>query len=98
MSDYVISKRAIADLDEIWVYTASTWSESKADKYYEQLRTAIRNLHDLPEFLSQGYDSIKEGLCGYKVGHHIIFFKRNSDGTIYVERILHERMDYPQHL
>lgn len=35
---------------------------------------------------------------GFKVGHHIIFYKKHSDGSIWMDRILHEKMDYQRHL
>ena len=31
---YVISKKAISDLEEIWLYTAEEWSIEQADRYY----------------------------------------------------------------
>lgn len=88
-----VSKKAIADLDDIWVYTADAWSVDQASKYYLQIINAIRNLTNLPDYLVRKYDSVKEGLYGYHVGHHIIFYKKKDDSTIWVDRILHERMD-----
>ena len=71
-----VSKKAIADLDDIWVYTADAWSVDQASKYYLQIINAIRNLTNLPDYLIRKYDSVKEGLYGYHVGHHIIFYKK----------------------
>ena len=88
-----VSKKAIADLDDIWVYTADAWSVDQASKYYLQIINAIRNLTNLPDYLIRKYDSVKEGLYGYHVGHHIICYKKKDDSTIWVDRILHERMD-----
>ncbi|MBP3257945.1 MAG: hypothetical protein J6M23_08145 [Bacteroidales bacterium] len=34
----------------------------------------------------------------YRVGHHIIFFKKHDDGSVWVDRVLHEKMDYQRHL
>ena len=31
---FVISKRAISDLEEIWLYTVEKWSIEQADRYY----------------------------------------------------------------
>ena len=52
----------------------------------------------LPVSLEKRYDVIKPGLFGLKVGHHIIFYKKGNNGSISVDRILHERMDYQRHL
>jgi toxin ParE1/3/4 len=55
-------------------------------------------LHSLPAFLEIKYDTIKPGLLGHKVGHHILLYKKHDDGSIWIDRILHERMDYQRHL
>ncbi|HTE33677.1 MAG TPA: type II toxin-antitoxin system RelE/ParE family toxin [Chryseolinea sp.] len=32
---YTISKKAIPDLEEIWLYTVQNWSIEQADRYYD---------------------------------------------------------------
>ena len=98
MAKIRLSRKAIADLDGIWDYTAQTWSEEQADIYYRQIYTTIQELHSLPVSLEKAYDVIKPGLFGYKIGHHIVFYKKQKDGSIWVDRILHEKMDYQRHL
>ena len=44
MAKYHISRKAIADLDSIWEYTAKEWSEQQASEYYRQLYFSIQNL------------------------------------------------------
>ena len=34
---YRISQKAISDLEEIWLYSCTTWSKEQADRYYELL-------------------------------------------------------------
>lgn len=98
MAKIRLSRKAIADLDGIWDYTAQTWSEEQAIIYYRQIYGAIQGLNNLPVFLEKRYDVIKPGLFGLKVGHHIIFYKKGNNGSISVDRILHERMDYQRQL
>ena len=98
MSDYKISRKAIADLDAIYRYTRQEWSEEQAAKYYTELYTAIKSLPNLPTFIVRNYSSVRLGLLGLYVGRHIIFYRKHSDGTIWVDRILHERMDFARHL
>ena len=98
MAKIRLSRKAIADLDGIWDYTVETWSEDQAVVYYRQIYSAIQSLNGIPVFLEKAYDIIKPGLLGYKVGHHIIFYKKSVDGSIWVDRILHEKMDYLRHL
>lgn len=98
MAKIRLSRKAIADLDGIWDYTAQTWSEDQAVIYYRQIYSAIQRLNSLPVFLERAYDVVKSGLFGFKVGHHIVFYKKGNDGSISVDRILHEKMDYQRHL
>ena len=98
MGKYSISRKAIADLDSIWDYTIERWSEEQANRYYQQISLSIQCLSNLPDFAVQEYTTIQPGLFGYHVGHHIIFFKRKEDGSIWVDRILHEMMDFQKHL
>ena len=98
MAKIRLSRKAIADLDGIWDYTVETWSEEQAVVYYRQIYTSIQGLDSLPVFLEKTYDVIKPGLIGFKVGHHIVFYKKHKDVSIWVDRILHEKMDYQRHL
>ena len=98
MAKIRLSRKAIADLDGIWDYTAQSWSEEQAVIYYRHIYGAIHGLNNLPVFLEKRYDVIKSGLWGFKVGHHIIFYKKGKKGSISVDRILHEKMDYQRHL
>ena len=98
MAKIRLSRKAIADLDSIWDYTVEIWSEEQAVIYYRQIYTAIQGLNNLPVLLEKRYDVIKPGLFGFKVGHHIIFYKKGNNGSISVDRILHEKMDYQRHL
>ena len=98
MAKIRLSRKAIADLDGIWEYTVQTWSEDQAVVYYRQIYNAIQSLDSIPLFLEKKYDIVKPGVLGYRVGHHVIFYKRDKDGTISVDRILHERMDYQRQL
>ena len=98
MAKIRLSRKAIADLDSIWDYTVETWSEEQAVIYYRQIYGAIQGLNNLPVFLEKRYDVIKSGLWGFKVGHHIIFYKKGDNGSISVDRILHEKMDFPRHI
>ena len=37
MADYILTNKAIEDLSTIWDYSFEVWSESQADKYYQEL-------------------------------------------------------------
>ena len=98
MAKIRLSRKAITDLDSIWDYTVETWSEEQAVIYYRQIYSTIQGLNSLPAFLEIDYNIIKPGLFGFKVGHHIVFYKKHKDGSIWVDRVLHEKMDYQRHV
>ena len=87
MAKYGISKKAVEDLDSIWNYTAQTWSEEQAVKYYNDIRDAIIVLANLPEYLGRSVEEIKPGLMGFHVGHHIVFDAKRNDGSVWRYRI-----------
>lgn len=88
------SNMAVEDLTAIWNYTEEKWSEQQADSYYEQLIAASRRIANEP-FLpgSKKYDHIEAGLCGFKIHKHILFYRVIDEQSIFIVRILHERMD-----
>ncbi len=92
MADYVLSRKAVKDLVEIWQYTRNTWSEIQADKYYELLTGAFTTLGK-NSALGKTYEEIHGGLLGIRVGQHIIFYRKSKMKRIQIIRILHVRMD-----
>jgi toxin ParE1/3/4 len=46
---YRLTPRARADLEEIWVYTADTWSSAQVDRYLAGLAKTFELLADMPE-------------------------------------------------
>ncbi|MGB3183546.1 MAG: type II toxin-antitoxin system RelE/ParE family toxin [Cyclobacteriaceae bacterium] len=92
MADYKLTNKAIEDLNEIWNYTYDKWSEDQADQYYKMILSKCQVLADSPG-LGKNYNDIIEGLCGFRVSKHIIFYRINAAQPIEITRILHKRMD-----
>ena len=97
MGDYRLRPRALEDLDNIWDYTVEAWSVEQAERYSRALDTCFRSLADNP-MLGLRCDAIREGYWRIKQGRHVVFFRRSLDGTVVVERILHDRMVPARHL
>lgn len=93
---YVISKKAISDLEGIWSYTMKKWSVEQADRYYNLIIDEIN-------FICKRIDSgksmnpIRSGYRASKVKSHLIFY-RIVEGTVEIIRILQERMDIENRL
>lgn len=96
MSRWSPSRKAQADLVEIWDYTAKQWSVTQADDYIRRIERALSEaVSGSP--LAQQMDDVRQGYWRIKSGRHMCYFVRRSDG-IRVIRILHERMDVDGHL
>jgi toxin ParE1/3/4 len=95
--NYVISEKALHDLEEIWLYTFKNWSQKQADRYYNLLVDEIEYISNHFETgISRDY--IKPGYRSSKVKSHLIFFRKNEDGIAVIIRVLHERMDIENRL
>ncbi len=91
---YRLTPLAQQDLEEIWLYTAKTWSVEQADIYYQLLIETIKKIAD-KRSIPQVSDIF--GYLKYRVGSHVIFFKKTNK-QIDVIRILHKNMDIQRHL
>ena len=92
MAKVIIRQEAINDLTDIWNYTLYEWSENQADKYYEAIKFACKEIGENP-IIGKNYTEINKRLFGLKSGKHIIFYQLISDEEVEIVRILHERMD-----
>ena len=92
MADYILTNKAIEDLSTIWDYSFEVWSESQADKYYQELISHCQKIAKNPE-IAKNYNGISNQLFGMKVNQHIIFYRVQNESFVEITRILHERMD-----
>jgi toxin ParE1/3/4 len=91
----VIKQKALLDLEEIWQYTLGNWSNNQAKKYHNLLIKEFKTIQKKP-FLGKKYEYF--GNCYFKkINSHYIFYFINEN-TIIISRILHEKMDFPQHI
>jgi toxin ParE1/3/4 len=97
MRNYIISEKAILDLENIWLYTFEKWSAEQANRYYKLL---IEEIEYIAEDYERGREAnhINHGYWMSKVKSHLIFYKLNENTTVVVIRIFHERMDIENRL
>ena len=88
---FVISKKAVSDLEEIWIYTVEKWSIEQADRYYNLV---FDEINYICKHINTGksMEHIRKDYRAAKVKSHLIFYRVVND-TIEIIRILHERMD-----
>ena len=92
MSQYVISEKAVEDINNIWIYTAENWSVAQADRYYNLIFDEIEYIANNFD-MARDFGKIRKSYKCSKVKSHLIFFKKNKMNEIEVVRVLHERMD-----
>ena len=98
MATFDITSEAKEDLYMIWDYTADTWSEQQADRYYSILVSSFNKIAADPLNIGKPFDEIVPGLRAYHVRCHMVFYATQSNERVLIVRILHEKMDYPKHL
>jgi len=93
---YVISKKAVSDLEEIWLYSAEKWFLDQADRYYNLIIDEINYLCK-NNTGGKSMEHIRKSYRASKVKSHLIFYRVMNE-TIEIIRILHERMDIENRL
>ena len=97
MPKYIISEKALEDINNIWIYTAENWSVEQADRYYNLIIDEIEYIVDNLD-MALDFEKIRKSYRYSKVKSHLIFFKKDKANKIEVVRILHERMDIENRL
>ncbi|TRX38377.1 type II toxin-antitoxin system RelE/ParE family toxin [Flavobacterium restrictum] len=97
MSEYIISEKALEDINNIWIYTADNWSVEQANRYYNLIIDEIEYI--VANFdMACDFGKIRKSYKYSKVKSHLIFFKKDKTNEIEVVRVLHERMDIENRL
>ena len=94
MAGYRLTRQAVADLTDIYLFTFETFGEAQAERYVEAMYDCIAVLSENPR-LGRDASNIRPGIFRFTHRNHSIFYKSESDGILIV-RVLHERMD-PTH-
>lgn len=91
-----LSAPAKKDFRRIIRYTKQEWGQDQAVNYKAKLDKQLQLISLTPRIGHQKPD-IAEGILCVEVGRHLIFYEI-EENTISVLRILHDSMDYTQHL
>lgn len=96
-NEYRISRKAIEDLDDIWIYTRKKWSKEQADRYYALVIAEIEFIAD--HFMTgKSVDQTKTNYRVTKIKSHLIFYRKVENDVVEIVRILHQRMDIKKQL
>ena len=97
INKYRISKQAIADLNDIWIYTLHKWTKKQADRYYDLIIGEIEFVAD--NFMTgKSAELTRKNYRVTKIKSHLIFYRKVDNGIVEIVRVLHQRMDIKKRL
>ncbi|NCP52395.1 MAG: type II toxin-antitoxin system RelE/ParE family toxin [Flavobacteriales bacterium] len=97
INKYRISKQAIEDLNDIWVYTFNKWSKEQADRYYNLIIEEIEFIAD-HYLIGKSAEQTRKDYRVSKIKSHLIFYRKVENEMVEIVRILHQKMDIKSRL
>ncbi len=98
MNRYLLSESAENDLLGILLYTIKKWDEEQAGLYESQITNAFEEIAANPFLIgSKSHEQYASGCRFIRTGKHIIVYLSDRS-PIRIVRILHESMDFAQHV
>ena len=94
---YSLTRRAAADLKDIYRYTRRRWGQAQAEQYAHQLQQCLTMLATRPHAGRQRAELQPPGLHSFVQGSHVIFYQPQPYGVLIV-RVLHGTQDARRHL
>jgi toxin ParE1/3/4 len=88
-----ITSEAYHDLVDIENYTFSEFGENQWKKYGQKLDTSLQSILKNP-LIGHTRIDIPRNYLSLPIGEHILIY-RISESTIYLLRVLHNKMDFP---
>lgn len=97
MANFVLSKLADQDLEEIATYTILNFGANEALEYKASIAQSAKTAAQFPS-IGRSYTTQKGHIFQrYNVGRHALFYQPTKTG-IFIARILHQMMDFDRHL
>ena len=82
---------------QISEYTVQHFSRSQAIKYVDALELHLQRVASRPS-LDRPHPPHERGIFRAKFQRHVVFFQRLDEGTLFILRILGDRMNFDRHL
>ncbi len=89
---YRLAPQALADLDDIWRYTAETWSIAQADRYIDGLVEIFEAIAVTPTLAHERTEFSPPVRIHVHQSHLIVY--RIADGHVAILRLLGGRQDW----
>lgn len=92
LTEFRLTPAAQADLEEIWLYSAHTWSPEQAERYTDALEETFKRLLAMPE-MARERSEFTPPVRIHPSGEHLIIYRIEADHLAIV-RILGGRQDW----
>ncbi len=93
----IVTTKARKDIKGILFYTKKQWGISQRTKYRGLLFHAMERLKQNPD-MGRKWEGMAADHKYIRAGKHSIFYKIENKNAIHILRVLHQRMDFQQHL
>lgn len=97
MAKFAFTKRADQDFEDIAWYTAKIWGERQSLVYKRDLQRSVKTAAQFPDLGWRYISGSGIEFRRYNVGRHVLFYQQADEGILIV-RVLHQSMDFDQHL
>jgi toxin ParE1/3/4 len=97
MPKYLISEKALEDLEDIWNYTFNQWSREQANLYLNLFFSEFENIAKNPN-RNKIYSNLTRQFRASVLKSHLIFYLIEEKKSIEIIRILHKSMDLDEKL
>ena len=94
---YVLSASAMGDVGEITHYTSYRWGIDAVKEYLDDIEDRLDAIAR-GEVVMEKYLGGISDLYVSRVRYHSIYYRVNSDKTVEIARILHDKQDRVRHL
>lgn len=92
LGGYLLTPRAEADLEDIWIYSAETWSPNQADTYLDGLLGTIDTLVAMPSMARERIE-FSPPVRIHSTGLHLVVYRIEGNHLLVI-RILGGRQDW----
>ena len=90
--EYRLAPAALADLEQIWRFSAEQWSPDQADQYIETLEETFRLLVLMPEMARERHE-IRPPVRIQRSARHLVIYHIENE-HISILRVLGDRQDW----
>ncbi len=103
MARVIRSSQAIRDVIEIIEYTRARWGDATARDYLVLIERALQTIARDPR-RGTPRDDVRPGILVYAVrqrgrrARHVLIYRLAGADTVEIARVLHDAMDFDQHV